>query len=265
MFESFVLGAIQGIFEWLPVSSEGFIFLVKANFFNSTETLGGLISQALFLHLGTFFAALIYFRKDVKDLIIALFNYKKADKKKKKILNFLIISSIVSGVLGIVFLRLVEEINLDISSLSKWITIIVAGLLFITAFLQIKGGKGGDKKESDIKNKNSIILGITQAFAALPGLSRSGLTVSVLLLSNFNKKTALYLSFLMSLPIVLGGNIILNTGEVVLNVNSLIGLFTSFIFGLLTIKSLLLLAKKVNFGYFVLFFAVITLLAVFII
>ncbi len=265
MLEAFFLGAVQGIFEWLPVSSEGFIFLIKANFFNSSETVSELIAYALFLHLGTFLAALIYFRKDVKMLVVTLFNYRKADQEKKKLLNFLIISSLVSGVLGLVFLKLIEKIEIDISGITKWITIIVALLLFITAFLQIKGAKGGNKENKDIKTKNSLVLGLVQAFAALPGLSRSGLTVSALLLSNFNKKTALYLSFLMSLPIVLGGNIILNSGGVIFNIESLIGLLSSFIFGLLTIKSLLLLAKKVNFGYFVLFFAVITLLAVFIV
>jgi undecaprenyl-diphosphatase len=84
-------------------------------------------------------------------------------------------------------------------------------------------------------------------------------------MSKFNKQSALQLSFLLSLPLVLGGNIVLNLDKFSFELNSLIALLSSFIFGWLTIKYLLKLAQKINFGYFVLFFAIITLLAAFII
>jgi len=74
----FILGAIQGITEWLPVSSSGMVALVNANFLGITDV-GQLVHLALFLHLGTFFAALVYFRKDVWQLTKSLFHYKKSD------------------------------------------------------------------------------------------------------------------------------------------------------------------------------------------
>ena len=84
MEEGIILGIIQGITEWLPISSEGALILVEVNFFKSQSGLANLISYVLFLHLGTFFAALIYFRKDVFLLLKGLFNYQKADKSYKR-------------------------------------------------------------------------------------------------------------------------------------------------------------------------------------
>ena len=92
LFEQFILGLIQGIFEWIPISSEGILILVQSNFFNNLN-LDSMLKIAFLLHLGTFFAALIYFRKDVKELFIALKNYKHSTIETKKLLNFLIIST----------------------------------------------------------------------------------------------------------------------------------------------------------------------------
>ena len=264
MLEQFILGMVQGIAEWLPVSSEGMIVLVKANFLHSDGSLGLIIKEALFLHLGTFFAALIYFRKDVAGLVKALFSYQTADIKTKKTLQFLIVSTIISGILGYVFLQLMEHVEVNPLT-GKMITGVVALLLFITAGLQfLHKNRDTQRGRENLTPADSTALGLVQGFAALPGLSRSGLTVSALLLSNIDKTEALRLSFLMSLPIVLAGNIILNLDELFLNMNSMVGLASSFVFGLLTIDALLRFARKVHFGYFILFFAFITLLSAFI-
>jgi undecaprenyl-diphosphatase len=138
-------------------------------------------------------------------------------------------------------------------------------MLFITSYLQLKVKNSGYKEEKDLRYFDGIMIGVVQAFAALPGLSRSGLTVSALLMSKFNKQSALQLSFLLSLPIVLAGNIVLNLDKFSFDLSSLIALLASFIFGWLTIKYLLKLAQKINFAYFVLFFAILTLLAALII
>jgi len=108
---------------------------------------------------------------------------------------------------------------------------------------------------------DGIILGIAQGFAALPGLSRSGLTVSALLLRKFDNALSLRLSFLMSLPIVLAGNILLNFNELTWSKGTFWSLLFSFLFGLLTIHFLLKIAKKINFGLFVLFFGILTILS----
>lgn len=257
MLEPIILGITQGVAEWLPVSSEGLIFLIKSNFFPSGESLSDVVKLALFLHFGTFLSALVYLRKDVIKLLKTIFTYKKADDKYKKMLVFLVVSTAISGVLGLMFIKGIEGVDKDVSKISKYINIMVGGLLIITATLQIKIGKREDsgKSESGLKKQDGVFLGIFQAFAALPGLSRSGLTVSALLISGFKDKTALKLSFLMSLPIVFAGNIILNLEDFSFSAYNMLALVFSFVFGIITIDILLKIAKKVNFGYFVLGFA----------
>ncbi len=263
MLESIILGTIQGIAEWLPVSSEGMIFLVKSNFFYNGESIKEIAGLALFLHFGTFLAALVYFRKDVWLLIKELFNYKKAKEKNKKVINFLIISTLISGILGYGLLTWVDSLGVEenIEVFTKYINLIIGLFLLVTAYLLIKAKREGERTEGSLNKSDNIILGLTQTFASLPGLSRSGLTVSALLIRKFNSETAIKLSFLMSLPIVLAGNIILNFKEFSLNINSFFGLLFSFAFGLLTINILLKLAKKINFGYFVLIFGVLMIIA----
>jgi undecaprenyl-diphosphatase len=100
--------------------------------------------------------------------------------------------------------------------------------------------------------------------AALPGISRSGMTVSSLLLLDYEEEEALRLSFLLSLPIVLGANIVLNLDRLMVSGSGFAGLMTAFLSGLLTIHLLLEVARNVNFGYFVLFFGLLTIGAAFI-
>jgi len=254
MFENIILGIVQGIFEWLPVSSEGIIVLVEKNFFNKEAGLEEIIRYALFLHLGTFFAVLVYFYKDILDLIKTFFNFKTSNCENREILKFLIITSLISGFFGFILIKIFAEMESQLNVSTKIITLIIGLLLLITGILQIRAKKIENREVKRIKNGDSILLGFVQAFAALPGLSRSGLTVSILLLRKFNSAFALKLSFLMSLPIVLGGNIILNFNNFIFSWELLLGLFFSFIFGLLTIKLLLKTAEKINFGWFVLLF-----------
>ncbi len=264
MFEAIVLGIVQGVAEWLPVSSEGLIFLIKTNFFGGGDFIE-IAKLALFLHFGTFLAALVYFRKEVWILLKALVNYKKAGESTKKILNFLIITTIISGVLGFLLIKLFEGFEGKIEDSTRFVTLAIGLLLLVTAFLQFKAKSINTEKGSDgIKKSDNIILGLVQGFAVLPGLSRSGLTVSVLLLRKFNEESALKLSFLMSMPIVLAGNIVLNLADFSFDLPMLLGLFASFVFGLITIDLLLKLARKVNFAIFILIFAIITIVSVFI-
>lgn len=264
MFEQIILGMVQGIAEWLPISSEGMIVLVKTHFFQGTDRFTDIIKLALFLHLGTFCAAFVYFFKDVIVLIRGLFNFSKQTEETQKLTFFLILTTLISGVLGLCLIKTVEHLTLSVGSIGQILTALVGGLLLITGYLELKAHKGGHRDTTQLKISDSIILGIVQGCAALPGLSRSGLTVSTLLLRRFTKTSALKLSFLMSLPIVLAGNIVLNLNEFTISKEGLIGLGCSFIFGLLTIHILLKLAEKFNFGLFVIGFGVLTLLAAFI-
>ena len=108
MLEQIILGIVQGITEWLPVSSEGVIVLIAKNFLKEGITIETVVKQALFLHLGTFLAALVYFRKDVLSLIKTLFNYKSAKIQTQKIFKFLLISFLISGFLGFALLKVFQ-------------------------------------------------------------------------------------------------------------------------------------------------------------
>jgi len=264
MFEQIVLGAIQGIAEWLPVSSEGLVLLAKTNLFSNNDSFVLTIRQALFLHLGTFCAALIYFRSDALLLCKTIFTYSRQTHETQKLLQFLLISTIISGCVGYSLLLIVGEISEHFEQTGRIITLLIGCLLIITGILELKAKNDGYKEIGELKLLDGIILGLVQGCAALPGLSRSGLTVSTLLLRKFDKTTSLKLSFLMSLPIVLGGNLFLNGDAWQWPPETYTGLVVSFFFGLVTIHLLLKLADKINFGIFVLFFAALTILSVFI-
>lgn len=252
MLEQIILGIVQGVVEWLPVSSEGILILVQTRFFSQLG-IEELVKQALFLHLGTFLAALVYFRKDVWGVW-----------ENKKLFNFLLITTIITGFLGYGLLKLFINLEEQVVSSAKVITLIIGLLLLITAYFQIRVKNRGNREIRDLNTSDSFLLGIVQGLAVLPGLSRSGLTVSSLLLRKFNSRDALKLSFLMSLPVVLGGNIILNFSHFSFSLELFVGLIFSFIFGLLTINLLLKIAKRINFGYFVLFFGFLVIISAFI-
>jgi undecaprenyl-diphosphatase len=261
MLEQLVLGAIQGITEWLPISSESIILLVKANVFNTGNEamlidLPSLLRLALFLHLGTFFAALVYLRKDVVFLLGALFNPSSFDNETNKVLKFLIIVTIISGTIGFFILSGISSIENNLNITSQYINLLIGLMLLVTGLIQLGAGRNKGKLRStgDIKSSDSVLLGLMQGLAIIPGLSRSGLTISALLLRRFDDTQALKLSFLMSLPIVLAGNIILNLKDFSFHMIDLVGLTTSFVFGILTIHFLLSITRKINFGYFVLIF-----------
>jgi len=257
--QQIILGIIQGITEWLPISSSGILALVMSNFFGITD-IGDLISKLLLLHLGTFFAALIYFRKDVVKLIKTLFNYKKAGEKEKKIFNFILVSTLITGIIGLLIFWILIYMNFGLTG--KVISFFVGFLLLITGIFQIKVRTRGLKKETNLRKSDSLLLGIVQGFSSLPGLSRSGITISTLLLKKFDDTSALRLSFLMSLPVVLFGNLLLNLNNFTLTSATIYGLLASFIFGLLTIHVLMSLSKRINFGWFVLVFAVLMMASV---
>ncbi|MFB6212858.1 MAG: undecaprenyl-diphosphate phosphatase [Candidatus Magasanikbacteria bacterium] len=263
MIEKITLAATQGILEWLPVSSEGFLVLIKANFFNGGN-ISSIVDYALFLHFGTFLAALVYFRAEVWKLIVAGFNYFDAEQKKRKVFDFLLISTIVSGLLGLLLLEGLRFVENSFNFGGSVITAGVGVLLLFTGFMQLKAGSVEKRIEVDISYWDGVLLGIVQGLAVLPGISRSGFTVSALLLKDFKEEVSLRLSFLMSLPIVFFGNLVMNSSKIFFSFKSLAVIFISFIFGLITIDLLLKTARKMNFGWFVILFGLLTIGATFI-
>ena len=250
LFESIILGIIQGITEWLPISSEGIASMVMVSAFG--KTLGEAVLYSIWLHTGTLLAALVYFWKDISALLKAFPNYvfekgRKNKREQNMIISFLIITTLLSGSIG----GLVMLYSFDNLSVSGAFAMAIIGVfLVITGVLQIiVRNKTRLKKIPD--RSDSIILGLIQSFSVIPGLSRSGLTISVLLFRDFNARTALRLSFLMSIPLVLIAQIGLGLlGEINLTLDSLIAVIVAFGVGLFSLTTLMKIAEKMNFGWF---------------
>ncbi len=270
--EQIVLGFFQGIVEWLPFSSEGVLLFVKSVFFNQDSIKMELfLRQALFLHLGTFFAALIYFWKDVKSLCREAFHYKKTDIHSKKTIDFLVTATIVTAIIGgllffaAIYLDKVTEAVLT----SRIVALLVGGLLLINGFTQLKVSRKGIRQILHLNKKDGLFAGFMQGLAAFPGLSRSGLTISSMLFRRINETTALKLSFLMSLPVILIGNTAsvlfqnpdLGISTLQIMSGMIFGFIASFIFGYLTIHMLMKLSKRIRFGWFVILMASLIILS----
>ncbi|MBI4120885.1 MAG: undecaprenyl-diphosphate phosphatase [Parcubacteria group bacterium] len=265
MFESIILGITQGVFEWLPISSEGAITFLEVRFFQQLGDLSNIIQFALLLHLGTALAAIIYLRKDIVRLGKSIFAHDPNNPHTKGELRFLAVATLISGTLGLALLESIIYFEQLLPIASQGITVVVGVLLLATGLIQLKAlGRGKEKKDSAALTwKDDVLVGIAQGLAVLPGLSRSALTVSTLMLRGYDDKEAFRLSFLLSIPIVLVGNIFLNVKDFVLTQNALIAIFFSFIFGLLTIHALLKLAERFPFGPIAIFFGVLVLLSAF--
>lgn len=263
MLEHILLGLAQGIGEWLPISSEGLITLIKVNFLGEIS-ITEIIDAALFLHLGTALAAIIYFWRDIKILLREVFRFPQASVENKKTIIFLAFSTIISGGLGFILLSLIPENALTETS-AQLLTILVGVMLLVTAVIQLVQMHERDfepKNAGNLNIRDGILVSIAQAAAVVPGLSRSGLTVGAFLLLGYSKKESLRLSFLMSIPIVIAGNVVLNADRFVsFDMYSLVGLLSALVFGLLTIRVLMNIAERINFGYFVLLFGVLTIVA----
>jgi len=158
MFEQITLGIIQGIAEWLPVSSEGLIILAKTNLFHSHENIVGSVSQALFLHFGTFLAALIYFRQDVARLLKAIIQYSSQPKDTQKLLTFLLVSTIISGLLGLIFIKTLDHLTAQLDTQGKIITLIIGCLLLGTAWLELRSKNSGYREVKDLKIVDGILI-----------------------------------------------------------------------------------------------------------
>ncbi|KYC53225.1 MAG: undecaprenyl pyrophosphate phosphatase [Candidatus Methanofastidiosum methylothiophilum] len=245
--ELIIVGAIQGFLEFLPVSSSGNLTLVFMNFLNMNPSESYSIS--LFLHLGTLFAVIVFFYKD----IIKILKKIKTDKSS----HFLIVSTIFTGVVGIpiyIILKMfLEDINVGIGSIIIGIFLIATGLLLRYS------PNAGTRKVDSSNFKDMAIAGAAQGISIIPGISRSGSTLTVLLARKFDKEEALRISFLMSIPAIIGGAI-LEIDEVSFGLTYFPALISAFIASILGIKLLLELAKKLNFSYFCIILGLITIL-----
>lgn len=253
--ESIFLGAVQGISEFLPISSSGHLVLFQ-------NILGIKTPEIFFdtmLHLGTFFAIILFFFNDIKFFLKDLLKEIK-EKKKGENINFLLCLIIGSLPIIIVGLLLQDKIDVIFSSLKiiGFSFLFTSLILFLTYFFQKQ------KKSSNLNFKNSFFIGIFQAIAILPGVSRSGATISASIFSHIDKEKAFQFSFYLGAIAILGAAILqipeiqnLNQNQVVIN---LIGFLISFLtgyFALVLLKKVYLSNKFYLFGFYTLLIGII--------
>ncbi|UCG95871.1 MAG: undecaprenyl-diphosphate phosphatase [archaeon] len=260
LFEPVLLGIAQGITEWLPLSSEGISSIIMVSFFG--KGLSEAIFLSIWLHAGTLIAALVYFREDIGKIISNLPAYKvKGMEGYNGLTSFLLVSTLATAIIGAPLLLL----GLNMMEFSGNRAMAFIGLLLIfTGILQ-----GFSRKAVSLKKRpgirDAILVGVVQAFSVLPGLSRSGLTTSFLLLDRYEARDALRLSFLMSIPVILVAEIgIALLGKISFDLYSAVAVAFSFLFGLATIKALMKIAGKINFGWFCIFLGILAVLTLFI-
>ena len=237
MIDYIILGIIQGIFEWIPISSEGMVSLAGKFLIENFN----IIDISLFLHLGTLFACLFYFRKDLKEILFF---------KNKKLLYFLLISTIVSLIVGFPLYKIVREV-----AVGNFILFLVGVGLLFTAYFHRK------RKFFEINSKKlPLLAGFFQGLAVLPGLSRSGATIFALSFSKLKPDEILKLSYLMSIPVVFASSFYLFLENKFLLSQFFPAIISSFFTGLLTLKILISFFKRINFFNFALFFSILCFL-----
>ena len=235
------IGFIQGLTEFLPISSSGHIVL-----FGSMFNLDNLLLISVVAHIGTLFAVIFCYRKRLYTLIRHSFN--------KTNLN-LIIATIPTVILVLLFNTFFES-SFSTKTLI-WGFLISAVLLFIADF----------KKDSmkPITKRSALYMGLAQGLALLPGISRSGSTLVCGLLVGVEKNEALDFSFLMSIPIIIASAVYesfkLFSAQITINwLGIFVVMITSFIFGILSIKIMLKLVKKNKLYFFSIYLIILSLI-----
>ncbi len=241
--DAILLGIIQGILEWLPISSEGHLVILMTQFLNISFREA--LSVSIYLHAGTVIASIIYFRTKIIEILKDFFKFREYSN----LTVFLIVSTILTGFLGFFLYKVVRSLS---SIVGEGIIALVGIFLIITGLIE-RYGRGKELIDMDnCTKRDSAILGIFQAFSVIPGLSRSGITISMLLLLDYEQSSALRLSFLMSIPVIIGAEI----GMVVIDPpaipasQSLLMIFFSCLVGYLSIEFLMNVAKKISFWWF---------------
>lgn len=287
LLESIILGFIQGVTEFLPVSSSGHLAIFK-NFFGLQEV--GITFDIL-LHVGTLAAVFICFWKDIWELIvngvgiivdicknIGVFFVNKLNGKKpgftlkpynkiistpyRRYVMLIIIATIPTGIMGVLFKDLIEQVSMSL---------IVPGicLLMTSVILLIADNtKDGRENEENVSFGKAGFVGVCQGFATLPGISRSGTTITACLLAGMDRAFAVKFSFIVSIPAILGAAVLdvpdmfketLSSGEIV---NSIVGTVVAAVVGYVCIKTMLKVVRKKKFKGFAAYCAIMGLVAV---
>lgn len=258
IIKTIILGIVQGIGEFLPISSSAHLILIPYLFNWESSSM----AYDIALHFGTLAAVLTIFFKDWWNLFIGAANKitKKKDSFNNKMFWYMVIATVPGAVLGFLLDDIVENVF-------RTNVALIATSLAVMGVLIYLGDRWADqhyKIETDFEHislKQSIIIGLSQALAIIPGFSRSGTTILAARLMGLSKSAATKFTFLLSVPIIAGATI-LEIGNLELGLETFMGVFIAFAVGIFSIKFLLNYIKKHDFSVFAIYrviFAIIIL------
>ena len=263
IIKAIVLGIVQGIGEFLPISSSAHLILVPYLLGWEEHSM----SFDIALHVGTLLAVLVVFFRDWWDLFIGA--VKRVTKGKQSFNNRMFWYLVIATVPGALFGFLLSDIIEEKLRPMIWPIAVLLAVMGVLIFLGDRWADKHYKIETDFKHislKQAIIIGCSQALAIFPGFSRSGTTILAARLMGLSKTAATKFTFLLSVPIIAGAAV-LKVPELALNVETIVGVVVSFVVGLISIKFLLSYIKKHDFSVFAIYrlvFAIIILVKYFV-
>lgn len=251
IFQAIVLGVVQGISEFLPISSSGHLILVPIIFGWDVQDQ----SFDIVLHVATLVAVLLFFRARVARICSALIHFRESTIDRNIGLA-VIIATIPAGVVGLLFGNRIESAFRSPQSVA--ISLIIGACILFAADRYIHR-RHETHPISKVSFRNAIVVGCAQVLAFVPGMSRSGVTISAALFQNFSKTAAAEFSFLMSIPIITLAGMsalkdMIGSGGISYGVSSLIaGFIAAMLGGLFSIWLTLTVIRKVSFIPFVIY------------
>tara|TARA_B100000315_G_scaffold258650_1_gene311560 strand:+ start:2597 stop:3421 length:825 start_codon:yes stop_codon:yes gene_type:complete len=264
--QAVILGIIQGITEFLPISSSGHLVIFQRLF--------GLKEPELFfdvsVHIGTLAAVVIFFWNEIRSIIISLLHFFKAFSKKEvsfaniyedaeaKLALMIVIGSIPTGIIGLLLSKGADKIFSSVS-ITGFMLLINGLLLWSTRRIKKEGA-------ADFSIKKALLIGIVQGLAVIPGISRSGSTIATAIFLGLNKEMAVRYSFLLSIPAIIGAEILVlkDLSDPMISFSAtLMGTVSAFIIGYFSLKLLLYIVKKRQLHFFAPYCWIIGLVALF--
>ena len=259
IIQSIILGIVQGVGEFLPISSSAHLVLVPYLF--GWEESGLAFDVAL--HFGTLLAVLLIFFKDWWNLFMGAVRKvtKKEDSTENKMFWYLVIATIPGALVGFILDDVIENVFRK----QIWLIALALAVMGVLIYIGDKWASKHYKKETSFEKislKQAFIVGCSQALAVIPGFSRSGTTILTGRLMGISKEAVTKFTFLLSVPIIFGATI-LKVVDLTFSIEVVVGVLTSFVVGVLSIKFLLSYIKKHDFSVFA-FYRVILALIVFV-